>query len=361
MSINPLSEIEKIIGRLKCGEGKDCSRATAFLISPDIAITARHAIEGFYSDNEQITLEFLNLDQNPIVRKATPVKSTSLNKSAVSILKLNKDIEFDSYLNFTDYKVEKDDDYEVFGYPVVKWNIGDWIKSSVVRKITSEMTNPYDWDIDLHHNSKIQEFEGLSGSPLFINTKLVGVVLTETTAAKKAISLGAISVQRIKSVLEKTDILVEDSPTFYDMDEIYELEKDNDYSESLFIAKLESANIHDHEDCQQEFFNAEIAKSSIESRGILTEEKKFNKLKYDIRSVWKTNHRPYENEEDGNNLLASVYQRVEDLSDSLLKYDGNLPLIVKKGVLHQLSDECKVGWVKNYPQRIKEYLLEKEK
>lgn len=358
MTIVASKEIEKLVCRLTCGEGESCSKATAFLISNNYVITATHAIKKFGLNNHNIVLEFLNLGKEPIKRKAIPLNN--LPPSPVTILKLEERVENEYFINFCDYEVKKDDMYEIFGYPVAKWGVGDWVKSNVTRRITNEMTQPYDWDIDLNHNSNIEDFEGLSGSPLFVNSKLVGVVLTETLEKGKAISLGAISIQKIKDILIKADMKIEQSLD-YDMYEVYELGEDINYSDSLFIAKLESANIYDHEDCQQEFFNAEIAKSSIESKDVPTELKKFTLLKNDIRGVWKTLHRPYTNKSDGNELLSLVYQRIEDLSETTLKGDGNLSLMVKKGILHQLSDECKVGWVKDYPIRVKEYLIEKEK
>lgn len=352
------TKLEKLVCRLTCGEGESCSKATAFLINKNYVITATHAIKNFHLNNHDIVLEFLNLGKNPIMRKANPLKN--LPPSPITILELEERIEKEYFINPCDYEVKKDDMYEIFGYPVAKWGVGDWVKSNVTRRITNEMSQPYDWDIDLNHNSNIEDFEGLSGSPLFVNSKLVGVVLTETLENGKAISIGAISIRKIEHILRNADIKIEKSLE-YDMYEVYELDENIDYSDCIFIAKLESANIFDHEDCQQEFFNAEIAKSSIESKDIATELKKFTLLKNDIRGIWKTLHRPYPDKSDGNELLSLVYQRIEDLSETTLKGDGNLSLVAKKGILHQLSDECKVGWVKDYSIRVKEYLKEKEK
>jgi hypothetical protein len=358
--LNKISKpFEKLVGRLTCGEDDTCSKATAFLVAPNRAITARHAIEDYYSAGKQLKLEFLNIEQAPVLRKAIPVNVPELDGSPISILELDRLINCDYYLSFYDYEVKKDDSYETFGYPVVKWAMGEWTKSNVSRRVTKEMAQPFDWDIDLNHNSNIEDFRGLSGSPLFVNTKLVGVVLTESTANHKAISLGSISIQSMRETLLKAEIPIETPLPTYIMEEIYEIDESNNFSESLFIAKLESAEIFDHEDCQQEFFNAEIAKSSIESRNIPTELKSFTMLKHNIQGIWKTQHRSYKNERDGNELLTLVYERVEDLSDTTLKGDGNLSLTAKKGILHQLSDECKVGWVRNYQLRLKEHLLEK--
>lgn len=342
-------EYVKPIGRLNCGRDK----ATAFLISNDLAITATHAVEKFYSDKIEIKLEFMNIYQEPIIRKALPIEN--IPPSPITILKLEKCIDIDFYHSFCEKEINKDDEYEIFGYPAVKWGVGAWIKSTVIRRIKDGMTQTYDWDIDLNHESNIENFSGLSGSPLFVNSKLVGVVLSENDSNGKAISLGAISVKKIIPSLNAANIKVEKFVD-YDKYEVYELAEDQDYSNSMFIAMLESANIFDHEDCQQEFFNAEIAKSAIESKVVDSEIKHFVALKANVRSVWKTQHRLYDDENDGNILLSNVYGRIEDLSESTLKGDGNFSLIVKKGLLHQLADESKLGWVKKYDNKVKEYL-----
>ncbi|SFA81857.1 MULTISPECIES: hypothetical protein [unclassified Bacillus (in: firmicutes)] len=347
---------EKAIGRLICGdEVKD--KATVFLISANRAVTARHAVDEYYLEGKEIYLEFLNIHNSPIKRRAVPIEPTQILNSPVTVLELDEPIHSNLYLRFCNYEVQKDNIYETFGYPVVKWEMGHRTKSNVLRRITSNMARPYDWDIDLNHESNIDNFSGLSGAPLFVNGKLVGVVLTETVANDKVVSLGSISVQSIRDYLIELEILIEEPLQEFSMDEIYEIDGNRDFSESMFILKLESAQIYDHEDCQQEFFNAEIAKSSIESRDVSSEIKDFVMLKENVKSIWKTQHRSYKDEKDGNDLLTKVYERIEDLNETTLKIGLDIPLVAKKGIVHQLSDECKVGWVKNYKSRLEEHLL----
>ncbi|MFQ3546591.1 hypothetical protein Q7A53_21115 [Halobacillus rhizosphaerae] len=352
--------LEKSVCRLTCGEGNDCDKATGFLISPDLAVTATHAIEEYFLEQKEIRLEFLNIDNKPIIRTALPLESTKEKGLPVSILQLDESVNYDVHISFSDYKAEKDDSYETYGYPTVKWDVGQWTKSHVSRRINPDMTQTYDWDIDLNHQSNIGDFRGLSGAPLFIDQMLVGVVLTQSSSEGKAISLGSISVQKLKSLLDEANVSVKKTSEELVLDEIYELDETMDYSEAMFVTKLELAGIFDNEDCQQEFFNADILKSTIESRGIDTETKRFAMLTHNVKSVWKNKYRPYKDEKDGNELLSQVYTRIEDLDKTTLSVkELDIPLLVKKGILHQLSDECEVGWTKNYLSRLKEYLLEK--
>lgn len=132
---------------------------------------------------------------------------------------------------------------------------------------------------------------------------------------------------------------------------------DVDYDECIFIKKLQSANITDTNSCKNEFFNAEIAKSAIESKGVEAELKVYKQLKQKIQSMWGTQYRLYANETDGNNLLAQTYLRIEDSDTTTLKSLNEVNLIAKKGVLHQLANECSVGWIKDYSKKLEEYLL----
>ncbi|MTI47849.1 MAG: hypothetical protein FH761_08410 [Firmicutes bacterium] len=148
----------------------------------------------------------------------------------------------------------------------------------------------------------------------------------------------------------------------YYQEKIYELDDlgEIDYNEFTFIKKLESANIMEHSFCKKEFFNAEIMKSAIESRDKKDDIKMFKNLRDKIHSIWNTQYLRYTDTENGIDLLANVYERVENLDSTTLKANNEISLIAKKGMLHQLSDDCKVGWVKNYIERLEKYMKEKE-
>ncbi|KLU65771.1 hypothetical protein DEAC_c24010 [Desulfosporosinus acididurans] len=137
--------------------------------------------------------------------------------------------------------------------------------------------------------------------------------------------------------------------------------EDVDYDECIFIKKIESAKITDTGSCKNEFFNAEISKSILESKGDETELRVYRQLKMKIQSIWNTQYRLYANESDGNKLLAQTYMRIEDSDTTTLESLNEINLLAKKGILHQLADECTVGWIKNYGKKLEEYLLrEKE-
>lgn len=138
----------------------------------------------------------------------------------------------------------------------------------------------------------------------------------------------------------------------YEIDDLSEL----DYDDCIFIKKLECANIIDVNSCKKEFFNAEIVKSSIESKASLDELRVYKNLQSKIQSVWSSQYRLYSDDYDGNMLIGKTYERIEDLDTTTLQASDDISLIAKKGILHQLSDECRVGWLKDYTEKLEQYL-----
>ncbi len=136
---------------------------------------------------------------------------------------------------------------------------------------------------------------------------------------------------------------------------------DVDYSESVFIAKLQSANVVDHIKLfEKQFFNAEILDKQIYSKGVQKEIIELESLKANIHDLWLTQFSKYNNTNDGNSLVGEVFERIEDQNDTNLKTEIPVSVIEKKGILHQYAEECELGWVKNYKARLVEYLKQKE-
>jgi hypothetical protein len=340
--------VECSVCRITCGQQQELDKGTAFLISPNRVITATHNINKYLKDNSSsITLEFLNLSSEPVLRKAAPLRS-EIN-SPITILELDKPVD-QAYLTFSNYMVGSDEQFMTFGYPVVKWNAGQWLGHKISRVLDDNVVNPYDWNIDLDHQSNIEDFSGLSGAPVLVDGQLVGIMLTEAMENGKAISLGAIGVKRFAELLAHFEIEIIEfvDPYLYQPTE-------EEYKDFVFVEKLESANIFDHEMCQKEFFNAEIITSMIKSRSVKRELNELNELKANILSLWHTKFVRYKDEQDGTDLLSSVYERIEDHHTSTLSTGIKINLYAKKGILHQWAEECKVGWVKNYHQKLIEY------
>ena len=140
--------------------------------------------------------------------------------------------------------------------------------------------------------------------------------------------------------------------------EIFDLPFDIDFSDKLFTLKLQSAKINEHLDIfNKQFFNAEILTKEVESRNISKELNELKSLKSVLNEVWLTQYMLYDDVFDGNRLLAMVNKRIEDLNgNDTLKTNLDVSSSEKKGILHQLADACTIGWVRNYKERLKEFL-----
>ena len=132
-----------------------------------------------------------------------------------------------------------------------------------------------------------------------------------------------------------------------------------DYQDYIFVKMLESAKIIDTDACIIDFYNAEIAMRSAISKDSVEGIRVYENLKAKIHSLWRTQYRIECDTSDGNNLLGKVYQRIEDTDNSLLKSGSEYSLLAKNGILHQLADEKKLGWIENYIVKLSEYMGDK--
>lgn len=132
---------------------------------------------------------------------------------------------------------------------------------------------------------------------------------------------------------------------------------DLDFSKSVFVEKLKSAKIDEGiEVCEKQFYNSEILKREIDSKQVSEDIKELNSLTENIHELWFTQFLKHKTESDGNKLLGEVNEVIERENDISLKTKILVSLTQKKGILHQLADECQVGWVKDYKKTLKDYI-----
>lgn len=130
---------------------------------------------------------------------------------------------------------------------------------------------------------------------------------------------------------------------------------ENEYNDFVFVRMLESANIMDTDDCKIEFFNAEISRQEGVSKDEVAGFKIYNNLKTKIHSIWKTQYNIHRSADDGNRLLNESYLRIEDLDSTTLASSADYNLLSKKGILHHLANEKRVGWIEDYMIKLSEY------
>lgn len=155
------------------------------------------------------------------------------------------------------------------------------------------------------------------------------------------------------------DSLLQENMRIYN-EIIYDINDFSDisYDDCNFVKMLESANVFDNDDYKNDFFNAEIAKQRIVSKGQTNEIKMYKQLLLKLLSIWKTQFMLYKNPSDGHELISNTYLRVEDLDTTSLAASDEISLLAKKGMLHQLADEKRLGWIDNYLEVFEAYLEE---
>lgn len=162
----------------------------------------------------------------------------------------------------------------------------------------------------------------------------------------------------IRNDLEQVRIFLEDAnkrvyeEVLYGEDDISSM-----YNDTVFISMLKSAQIIEVEDFKIDFYNAEIAKHEARSKDDINGERQYANLRKKIYSIWQTQYRQHKHFSDGNTLIDKTYLRVEDLDSSTLETQiSSFNLLAKKGILHQLADDKKLGWVDNYLEVLDRYM-----
>lgn len=132
----------------------------------------------------------------------------------------------------------------------------------------------------------------------------------------------------------------------------------SDYDSMIFVKKLENAKIEMIDGCKRDFFNAEFAEYTIKSKGDPECTRLLQNLKRKVYDFWETQYRRYQCDDDGNDLLTRTYERIEDADTAALSCSAlpEVSLAAKKGMLHQWAEECSIGWLRNYREKLKEFL-----
>ena len=166
----------KIIGKIKNG---DDLLGTCFLINKRKIISAYHVIEKITDLNE------LNVE---IVNKKIPVKVYYWN-SEIDFLILDIAEEIEADIEYSDIYlttcIECGDKWESAGYPVVYSCEGEeeneesdrqYLKGDINRIIEVGIA---DIELNIYDQRHDAEWEGMSGAPLIIDNRIMGVIIVE--------------------------------------------------------------------------------------------------------------------------------------------------------------------------------------
>jgi hypothetical protein len=140
--------------------------------------------------------------------------------------------------------------------------------------------------------------------------------------------------------------------------EIKELPDPALFSDALFIQKLKAARISEVHSAKTQFFNAELLTQEIIDKGDYLEINSLKGLKEKLRSLWEI--RFIESFSLDDNQMYLLYSRVMKAVEAHDKQSLNHREIMasslhKQGMIHQLSNECQVGWTKNFREEFKNH------
>ena len=205
MEVNNKKELCRAVCKISCGT----EHGTAFLITKKHVITASHCIIP-YQDGKEIKLEFRNLSTKPIICGAYPINDYSSHGLPVIILELQQELDYPiKFPVFHSLVAKEDMIVTFFGYPEVESNDGLWTKGSIGRAIDSDQVQIGDWNLQLIPiETRIKNFCGHSGSPLFYNGSFIGLLGAQTCEDGQAITISAISVDRFIDYLTANNISI---------------------------------------------------------------------------------------------------------------------------------------------------------
>ncbi|MFQ7605133.1 MAG: ABC-three component system protein [Enterococcus avium] len=235
---------------------------------------------------------------------------------------------------------------ESFKTVTEKYDVSEWYLCLPTILTEKELLWWSKWKNDRESETGIK-IELCDGSYLINNLKkhdLYTEIFDDDIRTQLDLILAELIIQRQKIMEE----------ILYGIDDIGNL--DEEYNDFIFVKMLESANITEINDRKIEFFNAEISRQESISKDEVAGLRVYNNLKSKIFSLWQTQYREHKHPSDGNNLLNKMYLRVEDLESTTLASTSEYTLLSKKGILHHLANDKKIGWIEDYLTKLTEYM-----
>lgn len=204
-----IDKVKQSIAKLKCGN----AQGTAFLVDKNTALTAAHCIIEAIEDDKDILLSFYNIEgREPFTVKANYVQDE--DEPPVSVLRLDAPVEIESIgiACYIDH-IERGRNLFSYGYPKIYGQEGYPIDLSVNQYMNSSY--PYDYDIAvlIDEKSRVNDYSGMSGSPVCFEEHIIGILLEEGIEVLNekyhATDLKMISNMKMITIFEKNKFSIE--------------------------------------------------------------------------------------------------------------------------------------------------------
>lgn len=196
-----------IIGEIRDKSNRGQLKGTCFLINPKYVVTAAHVLERVEGIEEiDIIFKFIG-----IICKVKKVIYKNYSDIDFLIFELDKEIKKELVYSeiYVTVPIEQGEFWETTGYPEDYKhdtentdNKYTYLNGSVNRVIEYEKC---DYELIIKNQKPISDWQGLSGAPVIINNKIVGVITDEHVSKSLMNTIKIVSIQKIIEFLLSTN------------------------------------------------------------------------------------------------------------------------------------------------------------
>lgn len=188
-----------IIGEIRDERNRGQLKGTCFLINSKYAVTAAHVLEGIEKiEDIHIILKFIE-----ITCKVKKIIYT--NYSNIDFLIFELDTEIEKEIDYSEIYVtvpiEQGEFWETTGYPEdYKFDADNtdnkytYLNGNINREVEYEKC---DYELIIKNQKPLSDWQGLSGAPVIINNKIVGVITDEHVSKNLMNTIKIVSLQKI--------------------------------------------------------------------------------------------------------------------------------------------------------------------
>lgn len=226
-----MDSLKSAVALLNCGK----EQGTAFLVSNTLALTMTHCVEDAIENEENIKLTFKNIpDQDEINIKASIVSYEE--EYPVSVLRLDNEIQIEPLGIFCcEDHVSREEKLISYGYPHVKGDEGYPINIFINDYLSENVANDGDVALVIDPKIRIENFAGMSGSPVVYRNKVIGILIEQGIESignnRKAVDVKMISIKRIQKLLDNVSIQYSSIKYGELQDELRKMQQPKEYSE----------------------------------------------------------------------------------------------------------------------------------
>ncbi|MBX4261940.1 hypothetical protein KTC96_11385 [Clostridium estertheticum] len=228
MKLDSVEEIKEAIGNIRCYRIEDdelLSVGTTFLIKNDTIMTALHTVEAYINNKDHVRVEVTFRYNDELENRLYSQVSKTVYENEeldIVILKIEHNINEIKILEFAEFEKKSYSSihnvlWKTFGFPIKHGSENLRAFEGYINDCLSG--EKYDLSLKWIGIEQISS-EGLSGSPMLIKNKVLGMIIRELNPNTGA-TIASISTNQIISVLNTLDIQVatirEDDLPFKDM------------------------------------------------------------------------------------------------------------------------------------------------